>query len=364
MAFFAIIRDHDDSFEVLQCHVNIWCLGGIFGHSNFVWDVGLRLKGVVDKKVTKLYIAFPFGADGSGVEDLHDRLTDQQTAELVFGSPVRIDGDKIDYDEHPVVLGRVDTSRRIDDKCGSDYSFWEIAIAPPLTKDQELYVRIRIRIARCGSTWVWKRSLGRKNGALVDLRVSDVREAVAVESWRAFKDRIVPIVKLNLLVIAPDFLQMRAVSPALRYMRLLESRAWEKYLGQSPNPRDRSRLIIYHWRSEKGEPVDVKRPFLAFLDLSRDYGFVRPANHVRSAIFIAVMVTIGYGYGATFAREGWSWAIQFAQQNTLASIAGGASLLTIFFGIQKSWPIIRHVVQWCRAGFLAVEDRFLKAKRR
>jgi hypothetical protein len=364
MAFFAIIRDHDDSFEVLQCHINIWCLGGILGHSNFVWDVGLRLKGTVDKKVTKLYMAFPFGAEGSGIEDLHDRLIHQHTAELVFGSPVKIDGDEITYDEHPVVLGRVDTSRRIEDKCGPDYSFWEIAIAPTLAKDKELYVRIRIRIARCGSTWVWKRSLGRKNGALVDLRVSDVREAVAVEPWGSFKDRIVSIEKLNLLVIAPDFLQMRAVSPALRYMRLLESRAWENYLGQSPNLLGRRRLIIYHWRSQKGEPVDVKTPFLAFLDLSRDYGFVRPANHVRAAIFIVVMAAIVYGYGGGFARDSWSWATHFAQQNKLASIIGGAGALTIFFGIQKSWPLIRNVVRTCRAVFLAVEDWFLKSKRK
>jgi len=268
MAFFAIIRDHEDSFEVLQCHINIWCLGGIFGHSNFVWDVGLRLRGTIDGKVTKIYVAFPFGADVSGVEDLHDRLIHQHTAELVFGGPVKIDRDEITYDESPVALGRVDSSRRIEDKCGPDYSFWEIVISPPLAKGKELYVRVRLRIARCGSTWVWRRSLGRKNGALVDLRVSDVREAVAVGTWGAFRDRIVPIEKLNLLVIAPDFLQMRAASPALRYMRLLESRAWENYLGQSPSLRDRRRLIIYHWRSQKGEPVDVRTPFLAFLDLS------------------------------------------------------------------------------------------------
>jgi hypothetical protein len=364
MAFFAIIRDHDDSFEVLQCHINIWCLGGIFGHSNFVWDVGLRLKGTVDKKVTKIYLALPFSADGSGVEDLHDRLIHQHTAEIVFGSPVKIDGDEITYDDVPVVLGRVDTSKRIEDKCGPDYSFWEIAIAPTLAKDKELYVRVRIPIACCGSTWVWKRSLGRKNGALVDLRVSDVREAVAVGTWGSFKDRIVPIQTLNLLVIAPDFLQMRAASPTLRYMRLLESRAWENYLGRSPSLLGRRRLIIYNWRSQKGEFVDVKRPFLAFLDLSRDYGFVRPANHVRAAILIVAIAALGYGYGPGLASGAWSWVGQFARQNTLVSILGGASALTIFFGVQQHWPFIRDVARACRTAFLAVEDWFLKSKRK
>ena len=364
MAFFAIIKDHDDSFEVLQCHINIWCLGGIFGHSNFVWDVGLRLKGTTDKKVTKIYVAFPFGTDSNTIEDLHDRLIHQHTAELVFGGPVKIDGDQITYDERPVALGRIDSSKRVEEKCGSDYSFWEIAISPPLAKDKELYFRIRLKIARCGSTWVWKRSLGRKNGALVDLRVSDVREAVAVGSWGAFRDRIVPIDKLNLLVIAPDFLQMRAVSPVLRYMRLLESRAWEYYLGQSPNILDRRRLIIYHWRSEKGAPVDVKNPFLAFLDLSRDYGFIRPANHVRSAILIVILAAIGYGYGMALARDAWTWASQFAQQNKLVSVLTGAGVITFLLGVLKSWPVIRTIVRVCRSAFLAVEYWYLKSKRR
>ena len=362
MAFFAVVKEHDDSLDVLQCHINIWCLGGILGHNNFVWDVGLRLKGMADKKVTKIYLAFPFASEGTRLEDLHNRLIHQHTAELVFGSPVKIDGDEITYDERPVVLGRLDTSTRVEDKCGTDHSFWEIAISPPLAKDQELYIRGRIQIARCGSTWVWKRSLGRKNGALVDLRVSDVREAVSVDSWGSFKDRIVPIQKLNLLVIAPDYLQMRAVSPPLRYMRLLESRAWEKYLGQSPNFRSRRRLIVYHWRSEKGQPVDVKTPFLAFLDLSRDYGFIRPANHIRAAVLIVAIASIAYGY--KFANGAWSWATQFALQNKLISILGGAGAVTMFFGVHKSWPIIRDVARWCRTIFLAAESWLLKSKRK
>jgi hypothetical protein len=364
MAYFAIIRDRDDSFNVVQCHINIWCLGGIFGHSNFVWDVGLRLRGTTETKIKKIYLALPIGTDRSGLEDLHDRLLDQHTAELVFGNPVKIDGDEITYDEHPVTLARVDTCNRIEDKCGSDYSFWEVGIGPPLVPQKDLYIRMRLRIAHCGNTWVWKRSLGRKNGALVDLRVSDVREAVAVGTWASFKDRIVPIEKLNLLVIAPDFLQMRAVSPSLRYMRLLESRAWENYLGQSPNVLGRRRLIIYHWRSPKDEPVDVKKPFLAFLDLSRDYGFVRPANHVTAAVFILAIAAIAYAYGKSVADGTASWVAEFARQNKLVSILSGFGALGIFFGVQRNWPLIRVVVRGCRTVFLAVENWFLKSRRK
>ena len=37
MAFFAIIRDNEAAFDVLQCHINMWCLGGIFGLGSSLW---------------------------------------------------------------------------------------------------------------------------------------------------------------------------------------------------------------------------------------------------------------------------------------------------------------------------------------
>jgi hypothetical protein len=197
---------------------------------------------------------------------------------------------------------------------------------------------------------------------LIDLRVSDVREAVALGTWGALKDRIVSIEKLNLLVIAPDFLQMRAASPPLRYIRLLESNAWEHYLGQSPNVSRRRRLIIYHWKNER--PVTVNAPFLAFLDLSRDYGFLRFENHVREALVIVLIAAGLQAYGRGMGSELWTRTARIAGENKLASTIGGLGIFGLVFGVVKNWPVLRFVAGGCRAGFLATEKWFLKAKRR
>lgn len=193
------------------------------------------------------------------------------------------------------------------------------------------------------------------------MRVSDVREAVAIGTWGALKGRIVPIAKLNLLVVAPDFLQLRGVSPPLRYLRLLENRAWEDYLGQSPVVSHRNRLIIYHWRSET--TVNVTSPFLAFLDLSRDYGFIPLENHIRAALFIVLLAVLVNTYGLQVSGAVWVQSSHFVVRNKLLSVGTTAGVLAVLFGAYKNWPWIRSIVDLLAAGFLATERFFLKAKR-
>lgn len=122
MAFFAVIGKLESSFEVLQCHINLWCLGGLLGHKNFVCDIGLRLRGNDAATLDKIQLALPFGTTEDAAEDLHDRLMHPQTAELVFGNPVTIADNEITYNERAATLGQVDSFRRVKDKCGPDCS--------------------------------------------------------------------------------------------------------------------------------------------------------------------------------------------------------------------------------------------------
>ena len=144
-------------------------------------------------------------------------------------------------------------------------------------------------------------------------------------------------------------------------MRLLESRAWEHYLGQSPNSSRRRRLIIYHWKNEK--VIDVNRPFLAFLDLSRDYGFVRPENHIRSALVIVLVGGLAQVYAIDIGRAMGSWAIYLARENSVLTTLSGLGVGTAIYGIRNGWPLIRDIVAWCKISFLAVERKYLKSKR-
>lgn len=361
MSFFAVIRDAEGDFELQQCHLNLWCLGGIVGRNTFVWDVGLRVKGKGNKKVSRFLLALPFGSADGLAEDLRQRLKDQTTAELVFGNPVNITGDQLNYDGTAVDLGFVETSRLIPDKSGKDYSLWDITFAPALEEPKEVYLRIRFRVVQSGRTWTWKWSLLRKNGALVDIRVADIREARAVSAWAAYRDRIMPIEKLNLLIVAPDYLQPRAISPELRYMRLLESDAWQGYLGQKPNLRRKRRMIIYHWRS-KDSVVNVKTPFLAFMNLARDYSFIRLGDHVRGAIVLLILVFITYAL-SPLTLTGWTWVEKSAADNKWASLVTGASILAIVFGTYKQWPLIKTLSAWIVRTFHTIERFFLRPNR-
>lgn len=360
MAFFAVIRESDDSFDVLQCHLNLWCLGGLLGRTRFLWDVGLRLRGT-SKKTSRICLALPFGTADDTAKDLHNELKHQNTAELVFGNPVDIIGERITYDETPVNLGWIESSRRIADKSAQNPSLWEIHFTPQIDNSTEVYLRMRFHVNDCGQTWVWKRSPFHKTGALIDMRVSDVRETVAGGNWARYRDRIVPIQKLNLLIIAPDYLRVEAVSPPLKYMRLLESLAWENYLGRAPNARRSRRMIIYHWRSDKDIEVNVRRPFLAFLDLGRDHHFVRFGDHARAAVVLLIILGASYLCLPILRNISISAAHTAAAHNIIAALTGSGILISILAHANK-WRWIKGVLDFIAKRFEVIENWSLRPR--
>ena len=108
-----------------------------------------------------------------------------------------------------------------------------IALASQLAKGEQAYVRFRFETRRVGRLWSRKRFLLARNGAVVDLRVADVREIVhATADAASILERVIPIDRLFVFVIAPASLQQQTASPTLQYMWLLEGRDWEDYLGR------------------------------------------------------------------------------------------------------------------------------------
>lgn len=352
MAYFAVIREGDTPFGVVQCHVNFWCLGGLAWHRTFVWDVGLRLKGTGDQRVSTFLLALPFGTTTKPI-DLRSRLVDQRTAELVFGSPVTIQGRQIEYNRESVELGSIDSTEKLEDKSGASHSVWRIQFAPALANAAEVYLRLRFEVSDSGQIWVWKRSLWRRNGAIVDVRIADVREGVVASNWSGFEQSIVTLGKLNFLVIAPDFLRLRSVSPDLRYMRLLESPAWESYLGRVPNLNRGRRMIIFHWRypDSGGHEIDVEHPFLGFLDLARDDPFSRTENHVRATLLLILVGSAIYYFGQPTANS----VASLVAAHPWKSGIGSASLVALFFGVINRWPILVWVAKLANSAATAVE---------
>jgi hypothetical protein len=261
----------------------------------FLFDVGLRLKNKREKGLAKVRLAIPFGTDKESLEELHDMLLNQSAARLIFGRPVKIDGSKIDYDAGAQILvatvssGESELRTEFSDP-RKGYSVWTIKISPTVKKDEECYVRVRFELHNMGRAWVWKRSGFAKTGALVDLRVADVRQATS--KWNALEDQIVPIQGINVFVISPASLQFRATSPSCHYMRLLEGTVWEPYLRRKSGMRSQ-KLVIYEWRNEKDSVIDSAHPFRVLLDLSYEFGLLPPSNHLLTAglVLIALIAT-------------------------------------------------------------------------
>jgi len=152
------------------------------------------------------------------------------------------------------------------------------------TGGKEYYVRVRLEVGDFGRLWVWKsRPLGVHTGALIDLRLSDVRDSHHADSDKILEHKILPIPEASLFVIAPWSLRFRTASPTLRYTRVLEGDSWKSYLHRPVNPpsRRRTKSLVHYWRYpvtaqgevlEKAQEITVQRPFYAFLELGREPG--------------------------------------------------------------------------------------------
>lgn len=314
MGFFAVVRDQDQPFEVELCHLNLWSLAGLFRRA-FFWDVGLQLKADDDKPLSKFSLALPFSTESGGMKDLSDSLKSPGVSELIFGTSVSISGSEIKYMKGDgtvdLVLGQISEpdSDREKKRSSSTFSYWNLTLAEPIPPGQRRYIRVRFEVYNLGRTWIWKPF---NSGAIIDLRVADLRETISIQPWNDLKSRIIPVADLYLFVVAPSWLQHASSSPALKYMRLLEGRVWENYLGRKTDFFQLEKMVIYYWRkgsvrapgdaseaseSRKEAKTDTVSPFRAFLDLDKTNVISAAGNLVLTmiAVFLAVLIAGIYG---------------------------------------------------------------------
>jgi hypothetical protein len=331
MGFVALVSPDDEAdFDVLQCHVNLWCLTH-YWRRQFVCDVGARLR-VHSGKLNSIRIVTPFAVDGDPI-DLREKLEVQGLRELVFGEPLVYESDA---GEDPVLtlssgkmrLVRVNGSgatatsiASVDLLTNLQRSrraplLWSLPFAHPLDKlDVDHYFRLRFLLGSTNEVWGWKRAAWGRDGALVDLRVLDVRETTSLPGYE-LESAIKPIAELNTFVIAPSHLQLQARSPELRHARLLESEQWDEYLDR-PATHPRRKSIVYYWRQlPEDDKLDdhhksLKRevegdlhipddqfavtdtdPFRAFLDLNRHPGLAPWGDHLRTLVLVILALFV------------------------------------------------------------------------
>ncbi|MBI2987638.1 MAG: hypothetical protein HYY45_12810 [Deltaproteobacteria bacterium] len=360
MGYFAVLHDPADGpFEVAQCHLNLWCLPGLFGHHVFLWDVGLRVKAGQDKGMSKIQMALPFGTEKEGIEDLHDLLFEQRITQLIFARPVKVDGSTIDYGLGPTNVVRVPKNETSFEKdlSGANYSFWKLNLSPHLEMGEEAYMRIRFKVRNPGRTWIWKHSGIAKYGAVVDLRIADVRETVTMPDWNAFENRILKIQKLNVFVSAPAPLQLRVTNPPLHYVRLLEGRAWEPYIGRAVDLLRLSKLVIYQWRNCEDDPVDHNAPFRIFIDLSKEFPPIRIGDLLLTAVLLFLSILIGFYLAPHLPTINKKMLDLWSKFQILV---GGLTLLGFLALVFRNYRYIRPLLDSVRKIFLKIEDLIYK----
>jgi hypothetical protein len=299
MAFFGVLAvpQGQCSFEVEQCHLNLWVLPRRFRPHQFLWDVGLLLskREAVDTDSFALQLALPFGTTRRAFSDLAKAVTDSRTAELIFGEPVVLDGNlvklkSLEFQACPI---SPDLAARDEELSGADHSLWTFKDIKWPVDGRKAYVRVRFHVSRAGQIWVWQPSRVQPEMALIDIRVSDVRGA-ASDRWRALEARVQELRSINLFVIAPFRLRSSAHSPELHYVRLLEQGAWTQYVGRKLT----SKLAIYHWKrpiDSVPKPISVRSPYLAFIALEPNAsGFVESLRISGLILFFFVAVSIAF----------------------------------------------------------------------
>jgi hypothetical protein len=297
MGYFAVATEEGGpSFQVAQCHINLWQLQGTLSWPEYLFDVGLRLRASDEDDLSSLQLGLPFRTKEESLTDLSEMMLQPNVAQLIFGKPIaglQADRITIDFDWGTETFRLLSVQERASEyrarQSSETFSLWRIVLSAPVRRGEEAYIRLRFRVEGCG------RMGARKwNGALVDLRVSDVRETPSVPDGVALQGRIVEIDKLFAFVIVPSHLQSVTISPATHYVRLLEGRVWEQYLNRRTPSGRSAKMVIYAWRNEEGKRVSVTSPFRIFLDLSKASRIFAATNYVLFALVLLAVLFLGH----------------------------------------------------------------------
>ena len=344
MGYFAVSRvtgGTPSNITIRELHLNIWCLRTL-GARRFTCDIGIRFHS--DESCASLGLILP--VEPEEAEDLYTEVCKQEVASLIFGEPVNEittrDGAADLTLQDSSVLHLLKTDIKVHRSNPDNGDLWQCTLTfrdlAPTTSDDS-YCRIRLHVGRVGSLWAWdKRPLPLRRGALLDLRISDLRNQDAA----AMATAILPIDQVNVFLIAPWSFRPHASSPQTHYTRVLEGISWTAYLHRRAACRWRlfeSKYLVYYWKSVKtpsGDPssISVSTPFRVFLELGHGPGIgwadylppavgavgiyavvhywhvlTHPLLHLVFSVSAVVATIIGLNFGSILRAPTWYRAI-------------------------------------------------------
>lgn len=323
MSFFAVVQTGASAkFTVQKLDVNLWVLPGVFGRQVLSCDVGLRIKLLEDispNYVAEFDLALPFAADPESLVDLVPIIREhEELFNLIFGNtghrPFARQGAWYFNDGN----GDMRFTSIETDQCrermvsrDQDLSIWRItARRQACPADTSLYLRVRFRIRRSGRAWSWQTSQRHHSHAISDIRVNELRERPDLAGDAPdFRNDAMDIARVNSFIIAPARFKAGRTSPLPEYVRILESHAWQPYLGRSLGLADEAFVITYWSMTD----ITATQPFRAFIEVER-----RRPTAIRAAMVSTIIILSGLLLlqSAASLRESfisvaayWAWAI-------------------------------------------------------
>jgi hypothetical protein len=267
MGYFAVAAaDALTSFEVEACHLSFWVLSKRvpWPGYRYCFDVGLQICPKTDLR--RLKIALPFDSEDQSLVDLSPAVLDSQFSPLIFGKPVTVKDDCIEYDGSSVgtakVVNRVipidprNCTPVADTQFDKGFSVWTVELVSPAKAGETTYIRFRVPVSDPWRIWASKGWGYARRGMIVDFRVADVREFVLLGEGEFRVGEVPPIKSLNLFLVAPSYFVPRHVSPALHYSRLLEPKVWQLYLASCGSYDRDTKFSIHQWRSKTLVNID------------------------------------------------------------------------------------------------------------
>ena len=329
---------------------------GILGHRLFFFDVGLAIEGSDHRGASAFDLAIPFGTRAEGLSDLGQKLMNEEVLNLIFSGRAKLSASgtqsSISYGGKQFHLFSVDTGKSQLTTSTTDLSIWKIVLPNAIARDELAYLRLRFEVDCLARTWLWKRSAWAKNGALVDIRVGDVRAAPRTNG-RLLIPRVLNIEKLYVFVTAPAWLRLHTASPTLHYMRIFEGKVWEPYLDVATCLFGNDKAVVYQWRQEN---VSIgKDAFHAFLYLGRDSPLVTYFALLRSTLLLAGTIAVA-AYLIHDGRE----VTDIAREHLGKISIGGFFIL--LYTLFKDWSHVRRLRALIRGYFHRFEYTLLRIR--
>lgn len=280
MSFFSVLKvDGSTQFSVSKLDINLWVLPGLLSQEVLLCDIGVRLQlvGQVDSATPLIFdLSLPFYTYPDGLTDLIPHIRDQPTLfNLIFGetgSSPQPDGDSWVYNDGDgvVLLQSLDlddcSQRLIAEK--SVFSLWRISVGRAIVPENSVvYMRFRFRIRKGGLTWSWQKGERRRSHAICDLRVNELRDKPQLDKSPDFANRTMPIARVNCFTVVPARHKAGRISPAPKYVRILEGEAWAPYLLRRLS-RSGEPFVITYW-PKFDKQVTPGSPFRAFQEVER-----------------------------------------------------------------------------------------------